>query len=641
MTLEAVRPVGATERKLALSRGPALATALVAFGPIVGLAGAQGGFFPSSWGWATLPLLWVASVALVVRRHVRLSGAERVFIALLASVSAWILISALWSVAPADSILESQRGLIYLAGVAAALVVARSRFVWELLGGVLAAVGAIAAFSLATRLLPDRVGVFDRTAVYRLAQPIGYWNGLAVFTGMGAMLALGFAARARTVVARGICAALLVVLMPTFYFTFGRGAWIALAAGLLAAVAVDRRRLQLLAVLPVVGAAPALAVWLASRLPGLTHSGASLASAEHDGHRLALLLLLLMAANAAAVVVFALLERRVEPEAAARRGFAGAVALIAVAGLAVVFARYGGPVTLAERGYDAFKAPPPHAVVNLNRRLLSFSGNGRADLWRLAWDDAQEHPALGTGSGTYERFFLAHQPADVSRVRDAHGLYIETLAELGPIGLALLLGALLLPLALLGRARAHPLAPAAAGAYVAYLVHTGVDWDWELPAVTLVGLLSGASLLLAARRSFRSPPLGARTRWTAAGVAVALSVAAAIGLTGNMALSRSDAARQDGDWARAASDAHTARSWMPWSPAPWEALGRAQLGAGLAADARRSFRKAISIDRGDWELWYRLAGASSGPTRRNALRQAARLFPRARFLQAPQAGAQP
>ena len=636
-------PVGRTDRKLAVSRGAALAAVLVAFVPVVGLAGAQGGFFPSSWGWASLPLLWVTAVALAVRHRVRLSGAERILVALLAALSAWILISAVWSVAPADSILESQRGLIYVAGVAAVLVVARSRHVWELLGGLLAAVGAIAAFSLATRLLPDRVGVFDRTAVYRLAEPIGYWNGLAVFTGMGAFIALGFAARARSVVARAACGALLVVLLTTFYFTFGRGAWIALAAGLLVAIAVDPRRLQLLAALPVFLTVPALGVWLASRRPGLTHEGATLARAEHDGHRLALLLLLLMVLNATAAVVFAFVERRVEPGLAVRRSLAAVVALLAVSGLAVVFVRYGGPITLTERGYDAFKAPPPHTVVNLNRRLLSFSGNGRADLWRLAWDEAQAHPVLGAGSGTYERVFLAHQPADESRVRDAHGLYIETLAELGPIGLVLLLGALLLPLALLGRSRGHPLVPAAAGAYVAYLVHAGVDWDWELPAVTLVGLVSGASLVLAARRSFRSPPLGPRARWGAVVVTVAVSIAAAVGLVGNMALSRSATARRDGDWARAASDARTARSWMPWSPAPWEALGRAQLGAGLPAEARRSFRKAISMDRGDWELWYRLASASSGRTRRNALREATRLFPRAQFLRAasPQQGQQP
>jgi Flp pilus assembly protein TadD len=144
--------------------------------------------------------------------------------------------------------------------------------------------------------------------------------------------------------------------------------------------------------------------------------------------------------------------------------------------------------------------------------------------------------------------------------------------------------------------------------------------------------LCGASLLLAARRSFRAPPLSPRVRWAGVGAAVVISLVAAVGLTGNMALSRSNKALAHGDWARAAADARTARSWVPWSPAPWEALGRAQLGAGDIADARKSFRKAVSMDRADWELWYRLAGASRGAVRRHAIVEAARLFPRAGFL---------
>ena len=411
------------------------------------------------------------------------------------------MLSATWSVASAASILESQRGLLYVAGVAAALLVSRSRDVPRLLGGLLAAICAIAAFSLATRLLPDRVGVFDATSVYRLAQPIGYWNGLAIFMGMGALVALAFASRARWVVVRAVCAGALVLLLLTFYFTFGRGAWIALAAGVFTAVAVDPRRLQLLASLLVLSPVPAVAVWVASREPGLTHAGAAYGRAVHDGHRLALVLLLLAAANAVLAVAFALVERRFEPAAWARQAFAVAIALVVVAGLAGVLVRYGGPTTLAHKGYRAFKAPPPHVQSNLNKRLLSFSGNGRADLWRVAWDDARNHAVLGAGSGTYERYFLAHQPSAVSRVRDAHGLYIETLAELGPLGLILLLGALVVPLTVLGQARKHPLVPGAAGAYAAYLVHTGVDWDWELPAVTLAGLLCGAAILVAARRS--------------------------------------------------------------------------------------------------------------------------------------------
>jgi len=334
VTLDVGRPSLSADRRIALRRPEGLAAALAAFAPVVGLASAQGGYFPSSWGWATVPLLWLAALALVLRERVRLSLSERTFLGLLIALTLWTLASATWSVAAAESILESQRGLLYVAGVAAALLVSRSRDVPRLLGGLLAAICAIAFFSLATRLLPDRVGVFEAASVYRLAQPIGYWNGLAIFTGMGALLAVAFAGRSRSVLVRAACAAALVLLLPTFYFTFGRGAWIALAAGVLAAVAIDPRRLQLLAGLLVLTPIPAVAVWAASRQPGLTHAGAAFGRAVHDGHRLALLLLLLAVANAAAAALFAFAERRLEPAAAARRAFAVAVAVVVLAGLA-------------------------------------------------------------------------------------------------------------------------------------------------------------------------------------------------------------------------------------------------------------------------------------------------------------------
>ena len=92
--------------------------------------------------------------------------------------------------------------------------------------------------------------------------------------------------------------------------------------------------------------------------------------------------------------------------------------------------------------------------------------------------------------------------------------------------------------------------------------------------------------------------------------------------------SASNSARTSGNWVRAASDARKARQWMPWSPAPWSALGLAQLGSGLAPEARASFHKALSIDSGDWKLWYDLARASSGRARMRALGNAVALFPR-------------
>jgi len=564
--VEAVRSFHVREGRLGLQAAIPWLPALAAFVPVLGLAAAQGGYFPAAWGWASVPLLWAAAIALLVRAQVRLNPYERIFLGTLAALVGWIALTVVWSVAPAESVLEIERGLIYVAATSAVLLISRSRFARHVLGGLLAAILLIAAVSLLTRLVPDRVGVYDGSGVYRLAQPIGYWNGLGLFTAMGALLALGFAARARTLAARATSAAALVVLLPTLYFTFGRAALIALAIGLVAAVAVDPRRLQLLATLFVVGLAPGIAVLLASQETGLTHAGTPLMQAAHDGHRLGIFVVVLMAGNAAIAAGFAYVGRRVAVGAGVQRTFAVAVGVLLAVTAAAVFSRYGDPVTLVKKGHTSFKAPPPHVASNLNRRLLSFSGNGRADLWSVAWDDARRHSMLGAGAGTYERYFLAHQPPNVGRVRDAHSLYIETLAEAGPLGLGLLIVVFLTPLATLRRTRRHPLVPLAAGAYIAYLVHAGVDWDWELPAVTLTGLLCGASILLFGRRWAPPRPLSTPTRLLGTIAAMVAAGFAAVALLGNAALSRSETSREQGKPARAAADARRARSLMPWSP---------------------------------------------------------------------------
>jgi O-Antigen ligase len=575
-------------------------------------------------------LLWAVALALILRREINVCRVEYAFVLGFAVIVAWIALSALWSEAPSESLLETERALVYAAGAAAAIFVTRARQFRHLLGSVLCGIGVISVFSLGTRLAPDRIGVFDRSAVYRLAQPIGYWNGLALFTAMGALLALGFAARARTIGVRAASAALLPILVLTFYFTFGRAAWVALGAGYIVMIAVDRHRLH--AVMATLALTPAAAatVLIAAQKEGLTHGGTSLASAAHDGHRVALWLVLLALLNGIFAAALGVAERRVVVEPRVRRLFGAAIAIALIAGLAVVFARFGAPETLARKGYDAFRAPPPHVSGNLNRRLLSFSGNGRADLWRLAWDDALRHPALGAGAGMYERYFLAHQPADVGRVRDAHGLYVETFAELGPIGLGMLSIVLLMPLGVLRRARRHALIPATTGAYAAFLVHAGVDWDWELAGITYVAVILGAAILIAARRFSRPSPARVFVRWGVASAAVVAAAYAVIALGAHIALSRSQSALEDGRVANAALNARRAQAWEPWSPDPWIALGRAQVAGGQLAAARRSFRNALRHDDGNWETWYELSRASRGRARAQALKRAVELYPRLR-----------
>ena len=303
---------------------------------------------------------------------------------------------------------------------------------------------------------------------------------------------------------------------------------------------------------------------------------------------------------------------------------------VPVAAAVILLVHYGGPSGVVSRAYDSFKAAPvelTHKSPNLNKRLFSLSSNGRLDLWRVAWDDYKRHSALGSGAGTYARQWARDRPVGFN-AQDAHGVYIETLAELGPVGLALLAAALLLPLLAAIRARRHPLVPFLLGAYVAFILHAGVDWDFEQTGVALAGILCGAGILVAARREETPRRAVGVLRYGWAAVVLALTGFALFGLLGNSALSAAKSAQDDHNWSKAATQAHRAIHLVPWSSKPWEALGFAQLGSGDVKGARTSFRRAIAKDSGDWTLWYDLAVVTKAADRKRALAQAKLLNPR-------------
>ena len=612
--------------------GDRVLPALVGFVPIVALSSAQGGYFPTAWGWSTLGLVLAAGVAILARERVNLSWVEMSFVGVWLLVAGWIALSLLWSTDFPATVLEVERVLVYVGAAAAIIVIAAGRDVRWLIGGVFCAVAGVSLFSLATRVFPGTIRVYDPTATNRLAQPLGYWNGLSAYVVMGVLLGLGFAARGSRIWIRGFAAALVVPLGVTFYFTFGRTGWIALAAALVAAVVFDRRRVQLLAAMTCVVPIAAIAVWVASRYPGLTHERATLAAASHDGHRLALWLVLLAVVAALAAVGLAVFERHVGVPRPVKLAFVSCIAIAIVVLVGVGTAHEGGPVSAMHKAWHAFKRPPERPT-NLNNRLLSLSGDGRYDLWRVAWDDAQAHPVLGSGAGTYERYFLRHQPQNVSRVRDAHGLYIETLAELGPFGLLLLLVAFIAPLALALRRGQTVLVGPIAGAYVGYLIHAASDWDWELPAVTLVALTCGAALVISGERARTRIAVGSWARGVAVGLAVVVAGFAGFALVGNSALASAQGANGDDNWDKAAVQARRAHTWMPWSPKPLLALGSAQLGAGLRDDALATFKQAASIDANDWAVWADIANASSGAERDAALQKVVQLIPRSQIAQ--------
>jgi O-antigen ligase len=213
---------------------------------------------------------------------------------------------------------------------------------------------------------------------------------------------------------------------------------------------------------------------------------------------------------------------------------------LVLAGVAVLCAAAAGAAAiLAGRRVRPAEPPPPRrlalavlvcaALAGAVAVGVAGSSQPRVSYWSVAWhDEYLAHPVLGSGAGTFGRFWaISGQEAIRGGGLDAHSLYVEMLAELGPAGLLLLAALLLLPLRGLTR-RTAPGLPAAAGAYVAFLVHAGVDWDWEMPAVVLAGLSCGAAVLLAGRDD--PAPLRPRARAVALAAALVLGACALVGL---------------------------------------------------------------------------------------------------------------
>jgi hypothetical protein len=123
--------------------------------------------------------------------------------------------------------------------------------------------------------------------------------------------------------------------------------------------------------------------------------------------------------------------------------------------------------------------------------------------WRVAWMQFEERPLVGSGAGSFHAYWREHRPdpatLDTPDVLDAHSLYFETLAELGLAGLALVLVAIFIPIAVAIGRRADTGVAAGLPAYAAFAVHAGLDWDWEMPAVTLLGIFCGVAVVAAAR----------------------------------------------------------------------------------------------------------------------------------------------
>jgi O-Antigen ligase len=301
-----------------------------------------------------------------------------------------------------------------------------------------------------------------------------------------------------------------------------------------------------------------------------------------------------------------------------RRTTAALLGVTAAAALAVGFVA-GVPGKLSDR-WEAFKEPG-RGTTGLER-LESAEGNFRYQIWESALDANASDPITGIGPGTFEYWWAQHKEVDTF-VRDGHSLYLETLAEVGVVGLALLLGFIGTVLVVGSRGafrgseeRRAMLAAATAACAVLALAAT-IDWVWELPVLPVTFLVLAAAILGNAnprrRRSRGASGAGSsRARSIAARAApVAFAAASLVVIASPMASAMFVRQSQEdvkvGDFGSAVESARDAKRFAPFAARPvlQEALVL-ELDGNLDG-AVSAARRATSKEPGNWRNWFALS----------------------------------
>jgi hypothetical protein len=480
-------------------------------------------------------------------------------LAALGLLVAWTAASWLWSDSPPIALQEAQRAALYLA-VACAVVLAGRRVPLAWICGAVAGGATVAAlWNLGIRLAPDWLDRSAlRTDIGQLADPVGYANSLALLAAVGLVLALGI---------DGLAAVATVPLAAAIALQQSSGTEAALAIALVAYVLVTLRPLRPLALLVL----PAVGALIVGRSSGVVDPPPTdLLAAAHQGHRIVLALACLTFAQG--VLVKVSLPRG--PRVPRRWAAAAATGAVVCALVAMPFA---------------------------------LRAHERAHYWGVALHEARENPVLGSGAGTFVDWWLRNRPVPQSAL-EAHSLYVETLAELGPVGLAMLLAALGAPLAAAWRLRGDRFGPPLLATLVAFDVAAAVDFHWDLAAVTAPVIALGAAA--AVHVDARSGLVRARA---AVPLLVALTFAAVLALAGNAAIEAGNGAR--------------AVQLAPYSGEAWKLLGDTRRASGDRPGAAAAYRHATRLDPNDWSAWLALASVERGEPRRSALAEAARLNP--------------
>jgi hypothetical protein len=545
---------------------------------------------------------------------------------------AWTALGSTWSISTERSLSDLSLVAGYLGVLVLGLMAQRDREAGlrHTIGALSTAIVAVAIVALASRLHPGLIPAAGQTSSFltdtqqRLAWPLNYWNALAALLVLGLPLLLALTGAARTLRVQALAAAAIPVLVLCGFLTFSRGGALAAAVALVAFLALAPERLPKLATVLSTGGASAALIASVVHRPALEH-GLSSAAATHQGSTLILPIVLACAGAAAAQVGIGLLARHANPPRwlapsprQARLVLAGAVVACVIAAVAL-----GAPGRISHAWTD-FKHPSASSLHDYSLgRFGSLSGNGRYDYWRAAVHSTNGHLLQGSGPGTFQLLWLPRAPY-YSYVQNAHSLYFETLAELGIVGLALLLGffALVLVagvvLVIRSKYEDRTRAAGATAAILAFMVSCAFDWDWQVPALPVTFMLLAAAILGPGRLA--RPVLGRLTGGVLRGLTVLVAAGAlaaiAVPLATTDAVRASQAASARGQLAPALRDAEQAAKIEPGAASPQIQVALVQELRGQIPAAIAAARRAAGDEPQNWTVWLilsRLEAEASHP----------------------------
>ena len=557
----------------------------------------------------------------------------------LAALALWTAASFSWSQSDERTLTELARVLHHL-GLFLLVVVVAGRERWiAVAGGATAAAAIVCGLALGTRLAPGTFGV-DKTArafeTNRLSSPLGYWNAVGAWTAMTTVLLLAWSAHARTAVVRALALAAVPAVLLTLYLTYSRASVADLVVGVVLIVLLARRRWTT-ALHTLAGLA------LGGTLILVVRSHPQIADFTGTAGRGQVLGAVVVAALAGAAVALATLRLgldRVRLAPSAGRATFAAVGAIAALGLVVA------AFTVIPPAWHDFKQP--YGATNTSDPAARFSNlnSGRYQIYSSAISTFRANPLKGTGAGTFE-FSWNGQGRTDEFLRDAHSLYLEPFSELGLLGglLVLLFTAGVIATIAAARRRvaedehAAGVVAGVGAACGAYLVAAGVDWMWEVTAVTALFLvLAGTAGAVTLRDA---APLRRPARWALALVALACAAVMLPGLLSASELQRSSREVVRGDLPAAAAAARKAEQAGPWAASPHLQLALIDEQAGDLEGARAQLRAAGRREPTNWRVPFILsrveAARGDAAAALKAYREARALRPRGAFFLDPTA----